>query len=52
MNPDAQERISLTPIRAFYQRRLDRRRQVEIAKRNRERMSNPKFFPSVPKDLP
>ncbi|GAP88589.1 putative UPF0589 protein [Rosellinia necatrix] len=38
--------------RTFYQRRLDRKRQVEIAKRNRERLNNPNFFPSVPKDLP
>ncbi|KAI1281536.1 DUF1742-domain-containing protein [Xylaria sp. FL0933] len=38
--------------RTFYQRRIDRKRQAEIAKRNRERLSNPNFFPSVPKDLP
>ncbi|KAI2463563.1 DUF1742-domain-containing protein [Annulohypoxylon bovei var. microspora] len=38
--------------RAFYQQRLDKKRQVEMAKRNRERLSNPNFFPSVPKDLP
>ncbi|KAJ8123487.1 hypothetical protein ONZ43_g579 [Nemania bipapillata] len=38
--------------RIFYQRRLDRKRQAEIAKRNRERLNNPNFFPSVPKDLP
>ncbi|RWA15096.1 hypothetical protein EKO27_g69 [Xylaria grammica] len=38
--------------RVFYQRRLDRKRQAEIAKRNRERLNNPNFFPSVPKDLP
>ncbi|KAI1164773.1 DUF1742-domain-containing protein [Nemania serpens] len=51
--PDAEEEPRVFTLqRAFYQRRLDRRRQVEIAKRNRERMSNPKFFPSVPKDLP
>ncbi|CAK7206604.1 hypothetical protein SEUCBS139899_009404 [Sporothrix eucalyptigena] len=35
-----------------YQQRLDKKRQAEIAKRNRERMSNPSFFPSVPKGLP
>ncbi|TGJ87251.1 hypothetical protein E0Z10_g1560 [Xylaria hypoxylon] len=46
------ERIPLTPARVFYQRRLDRKRQAEIAKRNRERLHNPNFFPSVPKDLP
>ncbi|KAI0406363.1 DUF1742-domain-containing protein [Xylaria palmicola] len=38
--------------RGFYQQRLDRKRQAEVAKRNRERLSNPNFFPSVPKDLP
>ncbi|KAI1129817.1 VPS4-associated protein 1 [Nemania abortiva] len=38
--------------RAFYQQRLDRKRQAEMAKRNRERLNNPNFFPSVPKDLP
>ncbi|KAI1269661.1 DUF1742-domain-containing protein [Xylariaceae sp. FL1019] len=38
--------------RAFHQQRIDKRRQVDMAKRNRERLSNPSFFPSVPKDLP
>ncbi|KAI1388962.1 DUF1742-domain-containing protein [Hypoxylon trugodes] len=38
--------------RTFYQQRLDRKRQAEMAKRNRERLNNPNFFPSVPKDLP
>ncbi|KAI0440398.1 DUF1742-domain-containing protein [Xylaria telfairii] len=38
--------------RAFHQQRIDRKRQVEIAKRNRERLGNPNFFPSVPKGLP
>ncbi|KAI2611131.1 DUF1742-domain-containing protein [Hypoxylon fragiforme] len=38
--------------RTFYQQRLDRKRQAEMAKRNRERLSNPSYFPSVPKDLP
>ncbi|KAG7284615.1 hypothetical protein NEMBOFW57_009220 [Staphylotrichum longicolle] len=28
------------------------KRQLEIAKRNRERMQDPTFFPSVPKSLP
>ncbi|KAI0025235.1 DUF1742-domain-containing protein [Xylariomycetidae sp. FL0641] len=36
--------------KTFYQQRLDRKRQAEMAKRNRERLSNPNFFPSVPKD--
>ncbi|KAI3323900.1 DUF1742-domain-containing protein [Xylariaceae sp. AK1471] len=38
--------------RTFHQRRIDRKRQAEVAKRNRERLTNPNFFPSVPKDLP
>ncbi|KAM7184335.1 hypothetical protein V8F20_012267 [Naviculisporaceae sp. PSN 640] len=36
----------------FYQQRINKKRQVEIAKRNRERMQDPNFFPSVPKNLP
>ncbi|KAJ8129945.1 hypothetical protein O1611_g3686 [Lasiodiplodia mahajangana] len=38
--------------RTFYQQRLDRKRQAEMAKRNRERLNNPSFFPSVPRNLP
>ncbi|KAI5925956.1 VPS4-associated protein 1 [Camillea tinctor] len=38
--------------RTFYQQRLDRKRQAEMAKKNRERLSNPNFFPSVPKGMP
>jgi hypothetical protein len=34
--------------RNFYQMRLDRRKNAELAKRNRERLSNPSSFPSVP----
>ncbi|KAG5303902.1 hypothetical protein I7I50_10806 [Histoplasma capsulatum G186AR] len=33
----------------FYQMRIDRMRNMEIAKRNRERLKNPNFFPSTPK---
>ncbi|KAK3388751.1 VPS4-associated protein 1 [Sordaria brevicollis] len=36
----------------FYQQRLLKKRQAEIAKRNRERLQDPTFFPSVPKNLP
>ncbi|KAI8934002.1 hypothetical protein NX059_008773 [Plenodomus lindquistii] len=36
----------------FYQMRLDKIRNAEIAKRNRERLSNPANFPSVPTNLP
>ncbi|KAI0202689.1 DUF1742-domain-containing protein [Astrocystis sublimbata] len=38
--------------RTFHQQRIDRKRQAEAAKRNRERLSNPNLFPSVPKNLP
>ncbi|KAK3346936.1 VPS4-associated protein 1 [Lasiosphaeria hispida] len=36
----------------FYEARRNRKRQAEIAKRNRERLQDPAFFPSVPKNLP
>ncbi|KAL8670254.1 MAG: hypothetical protein Q9168_005190 [Polycauliona sp. 1 TL-2023] len=36
--------------KSFYQGRLDRIRNAEIAKRNRERLQKPSFFPSVPSD--
>ena len=32
--------------------RLDRIRNAEMAKRNRERLQNPSTFPSVPKGVP
>ena len=32
--------------------RIQKKRQAEIAKRNRERLKDPSFFPSVPKNLP
>lgn len=34
--------------RSFYQMRLDKLRNAEVAKRNRERLNNPANFPSVP----
>lgn len=34
--------------KSFYQMRLQKKKDVEMAKRNRERMNNPSFFPSVP----
>ncbi|KAL0934551.1 uncharacterized protein CTRU02_211350 [Colletotrichum truncatum] len=36
----------------FYGMRLEKKRQLEIAKRNRERLQQPSFFPSVPKGAP
>lgn len=38
--------------RTFFQKRLEKKRQAEMAKRNRERLQNPSFFPSVPKGNP
>lgn len=38
--------------KAFYQQRIDKKRNAEIARRNRERLQNPNLFPQVPKDLP
>ncbi|KAF1960203.1 DUF1742-domain-containing protein [Byssothecium circinans] len=36
----------------FHQMRVDRIRNAELAKRNRERLSNPANFPSPPSNLP
>ncbi|KAM0282011.1 hypothetical protein ACHAQH_003217 [Verticillium albo-atrum] len=36
----------------FFALRLEKKRQIELAKRNRERISQPNFFPSVPKGAP
>jgi hypothetical protein len=38
--------------KTFHQQRIDKKRNAEIAKRNRERLQNPNLFPQVPKDLP
>lgn len=38
--------------KAFYQQRLDKKRNAEIVKRSRERLQNPSLFPQVPKDIP
>ena len=35
--------------RNFYQMRINRLRNIEMAKRNAERLRNPASFPSVPK---
>lgn len=35
--------------RNFYQMRVDRIRNMELAKRQRERLSNPSSFPAAPK---
>ncbi|KAL2131514.1 hypothetical protein VTI74DRAFT_4935 [Chaetomium olivicolor] len=36
----------------FYQSRVMRKRDAEIRRRNREKLQDPKYFPSVPKNLP
>ncbi|CAK7214741.1 hypothetical protein SCUCBS95973_002237 [Sporothrix curviconia] len=51
--PAASDEPRVFALQKFlYQQRLDKKRQAEIAKRNRERIANPSFFPSVPKGLP
>ncbi|KAK1833991.1 VPS4-associated protein 1 [Podospora conica] len=51
--PEVEEEPRLFELKsAFYQQRLGRKRQIEMAKRNRERLQDPSFFPSVPKNLP
>ncbi|KAI9806196.1 MAG: hypothetical protein M1825_006311 [Sarcosagium campestre] len=45
----AQPRI-FTLQKSFYQMRLDRIRNAEITRRNRERLKSPTAFPSVPRD--
>ncbi|RYO73810.1 hypothetical protein DL766_006087 [Monosporascus sp. MC13-8B] len=37
------------PKVTFYQQRLNKKRQAEMAKKMRERMKEPDFFPAVPK---
>ncbi|OAQ70864.1 AAA-ATPase vps4-associated protein 1 domain-containing protein [Pochonia chlamydosporia 170] len=58
---DAKDKESSTPTEeprvfelksAFYQQRLQRKRQAEAAKRDRERVSQPGYFPSVPSGPP
>ncbi|KAI9643388.1 hypothetical protein NHQ30_008007 [Ciborinia camelliae] len=49
--PDEEPRV-FSLQKAFYQQRVDKKKQAEIARRNRERFQNPNLFPQVPKDLP
>ncbi|KIX10315.1 uncharacterized protein Z518_01397 [Rhinocladiella mackenziei CBS 650.93] len=53
-NADANERTDDIPRvyalqKNFYQMRLDRLRNLELAKRNQQRMKDPSFFPTAPK---
>ncbi|KAK2783677.1 hypothetical protein FQN53_009129 [Emmonsiellopsis sp. PD_33] len=47
-NPDDAPRI-FALHKNFYQMRIDRIRNMEIARRNRERLRDPELFPSAPK---
>jgi len=49
--PDEEPRIFALK-KSFYQQRIDKKKNAEIAKRNRERLQNPGLFPEVPKGLP
>lgn len=46
--------LFLPPLacRSFYNARVDRKRQMETNRRNRERLMDPNFFPAVPKGKP
>ncbi|EMR72882.1 hypothetical protein MGN70_012504 [Eutypa lata] len=50
--PKEQEPKVFTLHKTFYQQRLYKKRQAENAKRMREQLRNPSFFPSVPKGDP
>ncbi len=49
--PDDEPRVFALQ-KTFYQQRIDKKKNAEIAKRNRERLQNPSLFPTVPKGLP
>ncbi|CAG7930895.1 unnamed protein product [Penicillium olsonii] len=49
--PDESPRV-FSLHKNFYQMRIDRLRNIEMAKRNQERMKNPSLFPSVPSGNP
>ncbi|KAK4464386.1 hypothetical protein QBC42DRAFT_45504 [Cladorrhinum samala] len=51
-NEDEEEPRIFELKATFYQQRINKKRQAEIAKRNRERLRDPSYFPSVPKNLP
>ncbi|PHH60703.1 hypothetical protein CDD81_1321 [Ophiocordyceps australis] len=50
--PDEEESRVFELKSAFYQQRLGRKRQLEAAKKDRERASQSNYFPSVPNNLP
>ncbi|KAM0602146.1 hypothetical protein ACHAP1_008006 [Verticillium nonalfalfae] len=50
-NPET-TKIAKIVSRNFFALRIEKKRQIELAKRNRERIAQPNFFPSVPKGAP
>ncbi|KAK1623360.1 VPS4-associated protein 1 [Colletotrichum phormii] len=51
--PAAEDEPRIFALRKnFFGARLEKKRQMEIAKRNRERLQQPNLFPSVPKGMP
>lgn len=50
--PSALPTTQLTYCRHFYQLRVEKVRNAEIARRNRDRLRNPALFPSVPSGPP
>ncbi|EJT70321.1 hypothetical protein GGTG_12493 [Gaeumannomyces tritici R3-111a-1] len=51
--PPAGEEPRVFALRqGFYNARVDKKRQIETNRRNRERLTDPNFFPAVPKGKP
>ncbi|OLN86583.1 UPF0589 protein C32H8.01c [Colletotrichum chlorophyti] len=51
--PSAEEEPRVFALhKNFYGMRIEKKRQIELAKRNRERIQQANFFPSVPKGAP
>ncbi|KAL8378137.1 hypothetical protein RB595_008716 [Gaeumannomyces hyphopodioides] len=53
VTPPAGEEPRVFALRqGFYNARVDKKRQMETNRRNRERLTDPNFFPAVPKGKP
>ncbi|WQF81053.1 Putative VPS4-associated protein [Colletotrichum destructivum] len=51
--PSAEEEPRVFALhKNFYGIRIEKKRQIELARRNRERLQQPNLFPSVPKGTP
>lgn len=48
-SPTHSSAVCSNPARSFYQMRIDRLRNLEIAKRSQQRVKDPTFFPAAPK---